>query len=226
MPIAGITMVTVTNTYVKSDGSPASGTVTFTPAIRGTTDNITLPQIPLNVKLDEDGEISVSLAATDDADWSATDFTYTVTEQIDGAPKRSFSIEVPAATVGDLDLATVSPVENPTIPPAYATIESATAIFTNPTGSDTAEVQIPKNAVVTAVKGKRYGGTGATINAQVGSSDLLSSDLSLASTGSWVTGSGLQNTSVGTNATVTLELAGVTGTPSKVYVQVNFSAVV
>jgi hypothetical protein len=224
---AGITSVTVTNTYVDAAGNPLSGYVTFTPSITAMTDDYTVPKVPVRATLDADGEISVTLAATDDTDWEASDFTYTVQEVIGGNVKRTFSIEVPVAAAGSgLDLSTVTPVDNPTVPPSYATTESISYVFENPSGANSVVWRAPKALQITAVRGQRVGGTGATINVQNGVNDVLSADLSLTTTGAWQSGTGLQNTSVNNGATITLELASISGTPSKVYVQMDYQAVI
>ena len=107
---ASITPVTVTCTYLLPSGDPATGAVSFTPSITAATTGTVVPVSPLTVTLDDAGALSVVLAATDDADWVGG-FTYEVVERIDGAPKRTYTIQVPAASPGGtLDLATVTPV--------------------------------------------------------------------------------------------------------------------
>jgi hypothetical protein len=117
-----ITPITVSGTYLKADGTPAAGTVTFVPSIAAATDGVIVPILPLTVTLDEDGAFSTILAATDDADWEASGFTYEVREKIQDAAPRSYSIEVPAASAGGaLDLATVAPVAEPnTLTPYFS----------------------------------------------------------------------------------------------------------
>lgn len=106
-----ITPITVTGRYALPDGSAASGSVKFTPSIAAAAAGVVLPVSPLTVALDADGAFSVILAATDDADWSASGFTYEVTERIHGARERTYNIEVPGDSPGGgLDLASVVPV--------------------------------------------------------------------------------------------------------------------
>jgi hypothetical protein len=76
--------------------------VLFTPSIDAAVVGTIFPMAPAKVTLDNTGAISVVLAATDDADWVATNFTYKVTEVINGLNKRSYNIHVPAASSGGL----------------------------------------------------------------------------------------------------------------------------
>lgn len=106
-----ITTVTVTGAYLTPDGEAAKGSVSFAPSITAASAGVIMPVAAYVVELDENGEISVDLAATDDPSWEAAGFTYLVTERIAGARPRSYSISVPAASPGGtLDLATVVPV--------------------------------------------------------------------------------------------------------------------
>jgi hypothetical protein len=110
-PTATITKIVTSGAFYKSDGTPASGTITFTPSIAAAAAAAVLPITPLVITLDASGAFSASLAATDDPDWIAQPFTYLVTEKIAGAAVRSYSIAVPAASSGGLlDLSTVAPV--------------------------------------------------------------------------------------------------------------------
>jgi hypothetical protein len=84
----------------------------------------------------------------------------------------------------------------------------------------------PYACVVTAVKGIRRGGTGATINARKnGASDHLSSDLSLSSADTWMDGGSVQNTSYSAGDRLEIEVASVAGAPTEVSIQVDFARV-
>jgi hypothetical protein len=86
--------------------------------------------------------------------------------------------------------------------------------------------EAPYACTVTAVKGYRSGGTGATVNARKnGASAHLSSDLSISSVDTWMTGSGLQNTPYAPGDKLEIRLMTITGTPTQVAVQVNFERV-
>ncbi len=62
---------------------------------------------------------------------------------------------------------------------------------------------------------RRTGGTGATVNIQVGGSDLKSSDLSLTGT-AWTDFSTLQNTAIADGEDCDFEIATVTGTVTQI----------
>lgn len=88
--------VTVTGTYLRQDGEPASGTVQFvlsTTLQDPATDEIR-PPVPLTVTLDEDGSIVASLVSTLTVGIEPQGATYRVTERIVGAPSRSYNIAV------------------------------------------------------------------------------------------------------------------------------------
>jgi hypothetical protein len=98
-------------------------------------------------------------------------------------------------------------------------------VFISPTGALTVPVWLaPFACTVTAVKGFRIGGTGATVNAQKnGASNHLASDLSLTVVSTWTDGGAVQNTAYAVNDYLSVMLTGITGNPSQVNVQVNFS---
>lgn len=221
---AGITAVTVTGTFVDAAGNPLSGYVSFTPSITAVTDDAIVPAREVRIPLDTDGKFETELAATDDADWAATDFTYLVKEVIGGALLRSYNIEVLAATVGDLDLSEITPVDTPVNPPALVYAGQYSYTFEAPTGGTTRVLgRVPAGITITAVRAYRVGGTGASVNVQNGSSDVLSSDLSVSSAGSWQAGSGLQNTAVSAGASLFAEVASVSGTPTYITVLVDWT---
>jgi hypothetical protein len=115
---AGITPITVTGNFFKGDGTPEEGFVVFTPAIAAATAGGIMPVSPVAVAL-VNGALSTILAATDDADWLNSGFTYTVIEQFRGTgkPYRTYSIEVPAASPGGaLNLNTAAHLDLPLTP--------------------------------------------------------------------------------------------------------------
>ena len=109
MAIPGnLSLVTVTGTYIDISGVPIAGQVKFTPraVLRNVTSNVVLVNSTIVVTLDAYGSFSQQLVATDDADASPIDFTYSVEEAFVGG--RTFDILLPAATA-TVDLADVSP---------------------------------------------------------------------------------------------------------------------
>jgi hypothetical protein len=107
-----ISTVTVTATYVHTDGTPASGTVTFTPTGDTWLADATGPAVVLpttvTATLDASGTMSVVLPATDDPDVAPTGYTYDVVETF-GALTRSYSIALPSSPA-TIDLAAIAPI--------------------------------------------------------------------------------------------------------------------
>jgi hypothetical protein len=106
--------IPVAGRYVLSDGTAASGTVTFsfTPYLRNADEDVVIVPKPVQVVLDSNGAFATTLPATDDPDVDPQ-FHYTVTENIGGVV-TAFSLLVPKDTVGTLQLADVD--RNATLP--------------------------------------------------------------------------------------------------------------
>lgn len=82
----------------------------------------------------------------------------------------------------------------------------------------------PYACTVTAVKGYRVGGSGASINARKnGSDNHLSSALSLTSADTWTDGGSVQNTSYSAGDKLEIMLTSVSGSPTQVAVSVYFA---
>ena len=82
----------------------------------------------------------------------------------------------------------------------------------------------PFACTVTAVKGYRAGGTGATINARLnGASNHLASNLSLTSADTWMDGGGVQNTAYAIGDKLEIMIVSVAGSPDQVAIQVDFT---
>jgi hypothetical protein len=82
----------------------------------------------------------------------------------------------------------------------------------------------PFACTVTNVRGYRVGGTGATINARKnGSSNHLSSALSLTSADTWQDGGGVQNTSYSAGDKLEIMVVSVTGSPTQIAIQLDYS---
>lgn len=96
--------------YVNAEGEILSGVVTVTARpsrlVSAATGAVVLNG-PVSVFLDENGEFSVELPATDDPDISPTGFTYQVAEYIEGG--STFEIELPAGST--VDVASVSEID-------------------------------------------------------------------------------------------------------------------
>lgn len=111
MPFVNATTVNVRGIWPRPDAAFATGTVSFTPSttVVDQAGNQIIPAAMIVVQLVA-GTFTIPLPATDDPDLLPVGWTYSVTERIDGAPARTYSIALPVATPGGLlDLADVSP---------------------------------------------------------------------------------------------------------------------
>lgn len=105
----GIATVAVSGRYIRPDGTPLTGTVTFEPpAHLKFPDADTIGVGPASVALDGDGSFAVTLIATDAPGMEPTGWTYTVTERLARTPERRYSIALPLSS-GAVDLADVVP---------------------------------------------------------------------------------------------------------------------
>ena len=105
---ASINTVTVTGTFVDFEGTPIVGQVRFvlSSLLRNPTgDQIVVPSSVTKTS-DSNGSFTIDLPATDDTD-VIPNFTYTVQETF--TKGRTYTLSLPVATVGSLDLADVSP---------------------------------------------------------------------------------------------------------------------
>lgn len=94
----------------------------------------------------------------------------------------------------------------------------------NPVAGNVYIWRAPFVCTVTAVKGIRNGGTGATVNARKnGASNHLSSALSLTSADTWMDGGSVQNTSYSVGDSLEIMFVSVTGSPAQVAIQVEFT---
>lgn len=96
--------------------------------------------------------------------------------------------------------------------------------FLNPTGAlAVTSWRAPYPCVVLNVRGRRAGGTGATINARRnGTSTHLSSDLSLTADVTWTDGGAVQDAAYAAGDSLELLLQSVSGSPTEVVIQVDF----
>lgn len=83
----------------------------------------------------------------------------------------------------------------------------------------------PYACTVTNVRGFRKGGTGATVNARRngGGTNHLSSDLSLTSANTWMTGVAPQDTAYSTGDYLEIMLTSISGSPTEIDIQVDFT---
>jgi hypothetical protein len=93
---AGLNLVTITGHFYGPDGSPLRGSISFSPAPAVLTSGLYGSIITggASVTLDDTGSFSETLLATNDPNVSPVDWTYTVTESINGST-RSYSLALP-----------------------------------------------------------------------------------------------------------------------------------
>jgi hypothetical protein len=111
MPLPpGLSTVTVIGTYLHPDGTPYSGRLVFRPEPEVLTSAVhgMLVIGDVEVVLDNAGQFTVSLLATDDPDVTPSGWTYRVTERWYDTPGRSYPLALPAAA-SIVDIADVAP---------------------------------------------------------------------------------------------------------------------
>ncbi|MHC3450753.1 right-handed parallel beta-helix repeat-containing protein [Streptomyces prasinus] len=130
-----------------------------------------------------------------------------------------------ALLIGANVVQAVGPTNAPvrTVPTATAT---KGLVVTAPTGAASYVIwRAPKACTVTAVRGYRVGGTGATINATRNGADLLATNLSLSTADTWLAGPGVQNAVLAAGDTLAVAVRSVAGTPGAVTIQVDVQGV-
>ena len=115
MPIGDLHTVTVTATYLDSEGSPLSGYLTFAPSTTLrilSSEEIIIPTL-YTATLNDDGEISIALPTGDQVGVIPVGLTYTVDEHLSEPSDVSrWTLMVPESyyvATENLDLSTVYP---------------------------------------------------------------------------------------------------------------------
>lgn len=109
------THITVTRDYDFADGLDPSGYVEFLPTTPMVNDGVTVVASPRRAILDQDGNISISLASNTDPDTIPSQGAYRVTETISGQNTRQYYVIIPHDGPSTLDL---SELDALTAPPA------------------------------------------------------------------------------------------------------------
>ncbi|MET7363245.1 glycosyl hydrolase family 28-related protein [Streptomyces sp. NPDC005562] len=107
--------------------------------------------------------------------------------------------------------------------PAMST--SRSAVITAPTVGSYVVWRTPHACTVTAVRAYRTGGTSATVNVKAGLRDLLSTDMSLVTPDSWLTGPNVQNPAVAAGEAIAFDIRSVAGSPTSVTMQIDYTEV-
>lgn len=142
------TLISVQGTYLLPNGSPASGSVSFTltAPMRDASTDVTITPTEQIVALDNSGSIAINLYANDDATTQPDGVTYEVNERINETGYNKYFITVNSNSPnGVFNLADVVPNTEPITTYNYATKEyvdsnigSATAVAFAPTSEITA----------------------------------------------------------------------------------------
>jgi hypothetical protein len=107
--------------------------------------------------------------------------------------------------------------------PLGAGVDSVAYVFEVPAGAAARVVwRAPKDLLITAVRGLRNGGTGATVNATNAGADLAAVDLSLTTADTFLAAPSLQNTTVAAGAALGLAVRSVAGSPTYVTVAIDY----
>ena len=105
---ASVTQVTVQGSYVNFEGTAIAGQIKFTLSdmLRNSLANQMIVPSTISVTLDSNGSFTVVLPSTNDTD-VIPEFVYTVEEAFPNG--RTYTVTLPANTVGNLNLADISP---------------------------------------------------------------------------------------------------------------------
>lgn len=235
--------VPIRGRYVYLDGRPAAGFIRFTgkvTAVSDATDTIILPAT-IAAALDANGEFVVEVPATDDPDIQPNGWTYTVTEQLANGGGRTYDIDVPlSAKAAGIDLSEVAPAAPASgSPTAFVTLTKFDELKAELSGMETTFIKsvvcLPptvssfpiwkasKACNVVAVTAIREGGTGVTLNAAVNGTNVLPAELSLTTPDTWLTNNTPAPVPVVAGQTISVSLVSVTGAPTSVTVEIEFS---
>lgn len=184
-------LVTVYGKYIELDGDPVVGYLTFKPSptiIKAMVSQAIIVPVTLQADLDENGEFSIDLPATDDPDINPGDWTYEVTEGF--GPRRVYSISVHLADAPSVNIFQKAP-----IPEANGTFYLQGA--TGPAG--------PPVIVTTGQPSAAVGSAGAY------AVDWPAGVVYHRVTTSWDTGTHLAAVDIATHAAVSSSVHGVVG---------------
>jgi hypothetical protein len=81
----------------------------------------------------------------------------------------------------------------------------------------------PFACTVTAVKGYQDMGTGSVITAYDGSTDLLSTDITISSAATWQDGGSIAHTAVSSGDSIAIKVVSVSGSPNYLVIQVELT---
>jgi hypothetical protein len=97
-----------------------------------------------------------------------------------------------------------------------------TLVLTAPANGTSVMFRPPYPITITTVRAYRAGGTAGTVQIKNNTSDVVAAPLASA-TDAWAASSGVQNAAVPAGTTVSAVVAGVTGSPTSLTVQVDYT---
>ena len=113
----------VIGTFLTPEGTPSTGTITFTPSkwLTNSGANVALPNSSVTKTLGTAGDFQVTLPVTDDSDLQPANWYYTVSEVVDGV-SQSYALLLPgtAGSGGTVYLADLAPAAE--LGPEYASL--------------------------------------------------------------------------------------------------------
>ena len=147
---ANVTTVVVAGTFITPEGTPSTGTVTFTPSrwLNNPGADVAIPNSSVTKTLGTAGNFLVTLPVTDDADLEPGNWFYVVSENVDGVT-QSYDILLPgtAATNGTVFLADIAPAGQ--LGPEYASLRGPAGAAATLTVGTTSSVSNAGTAAVT-----------------------------------------------------------------------------
>ena len=123
-----LTLITVTGTFTTITGTPLSGQVNFslTTPVEDSTGKVIFNAFTQSAVLNGAGSMSIVLPCTDNADLNPPNFSYLVTEAIQGLG-RAYYVQLPHTLGSAVDLSQLAPVATPPATSAFATANTWTA---------------------------------------------------------------------------------------------------
>lgn len=109
----GFSASTLTHTYLNADSSPGSGEVVFTLLQPMSNGGVTIVPTHVTSTLSQAGVLSQTLTSNIDAGTIPADTLWRVDEKIQGAPGRTFEIQVPSGGLTNVDLGSLMPFVTP-----------------------------------------------------------------------------------------------------------------
>ena len=114
-----VTTRSVVGQYLKSSGSPASGTITFQASSRiEDANDATIVASPITVTLNSNGEFTAELPCTDDLDLSPRGWYWTARIRVKGRRNIEFRFYLPTGDGTDVDITKLDTVDRITTSPA------------------------------------------------------------------------------------------------------------